>query len=1225
MKNCHAKLLVFVAVCAMALGCSAIRAAQTPPGESPFDALLERILSVTQGWGELGINTAVRSANQPAVNLRIKDKEYSRGLGHHAAGEIIVDLGGQFQTFQAEIGIQWQGGNTSASVIFQIYADDKKVFDSGVVHENDPPRPVTVSVQGADVLRLVAGDAGDGISYDCADWADARLIRDPSAREHPRPALDMAPFAIVAAWDPKIMTGTKAGRVEEFPVEDIAPYKELLPAADGTYQVPVQDGTGCIGLQWDENRRLRQVILHFPDESALPPFESIQLQVWANASVQHGQLQFWSGASRWQGQWRAVEITPKNVQNSLVWTFSYPLSMLDTPKVRWVFAETGQPIVLQGFSAFTRSRCQTVDVRIESTTPHSTAKADIDLYNGEFLEPGDTPPHHRTWDTAQPLTLTVRYSVPEPLKVDRTVLRFRLPDTAFGVAIEDLLANDCVYVPHAGLFVTRLPAPITAADYLQKIDGQQTVLEQVRRQSDQDFARAWSAVHNPVQNLGPTMISLANDNRKYIVAREGAIFFDLHDRPDDPRGARPGTIYQMSYSLPWTCSPAFGSGKDLQITRHLEGEWLPIPVTTTTDGPIEYRQATYVIPMSDPLPDTPFWYRDYAMCVADYQAKNTGTAPAPVKIVLSFGNPPDKPIQFQNVKEGLLVIQGDRIVALIDTRQAAPLTVKQEGTGVVIAGELPAGATVRHFISLPAWKLDPKDYASLLFDDGTETRVKTYWTTLLEPAMQIEIPDPFLSNIIKASQVHCLMASRNENRGVMISPWVSGAQYGPLESESNPIIRGLDMTGHTDYARRALDFMLSFCNEQGFITTGYTVVGTGQTLWTLADYYQRSQDRAWLRQVAPEVARICQWIARQREKTKRLDARGQKVLEYGLMTPGVSADWDRYAYRLFNDAHYYAALDTCGRALADIDDPAAPAIQQDASQYRQDILRAFRTAQARTPVVKLQNGAWVPAEPSLLYYYGDLQDYFPTEDVGRASGYTVELSSNHLAAVGALDPASRETDWMLDHLEDVHFLRDGWGDYPAAKKRTDIFSLGGFACVQPYYGRFAEIYALRDEVKPYIRTYFNTVSAHAGSENLTFWEHFANRGMWNKTHETGWFLSQTRILFVNERGDDLWLAPFVPSHWLQDGQKVTIRNAPTRFGPVSYTITSNVAQGRIDAVVQLPENCSAGKVILRLRHPDGKPMQSVTIQGRSHPDFNPQNETITFAPVEPTLTLRAQY
>ena len=160
-------------------------AAGAPNAEYLSDSLSDRISSVTQGWGELGFNTAVRSADQPAMKLRIKDKEYAHGLGHHANGEIVVDLGGQFKTFQAEVGVQWQGGKNAGSVVFQISSTSKKVFDSGVVRENDPPRPVTVSVEGADELRLVVNDAGKGITGDCADWADARLIRDPAARKKP--------------------------------------------------------------------------------------------------------------------------------------------------------------------------------------------------------------------------------------------------------------------------------------------------------------------------------------------------------------------------------------------------------------------------------------------------------------------------------------------------------------------------------------------------------------------------------------------------------------------------------------------------------------------------------------------------------------------------------------------------------------------------------------------------------------------------------------------------------------------------------------------------------------------------------------------------------------------------------------------------------------------------------------------------------------------------------
>ena len=32
-------------------------------------------------------------------------------------------------------------------------------------------------------------------------------------------------------------------------------------------------------------------------------------------------------------------------------------------------------------------------------------------------------------------------------------------------------------------------------------------------------------------------------------------------------------------------------------------------------------------------------------------------------------------------------------------------------------------------------------------------------------------------------------------------------------------------------------------------------------------------------------------------------------------------------------------------------------------------------------------------------------------------------------------------------------------DYPEEKNRSDIFNFGGFAKVQPYYGRIAEVHA----------------------------------------------------------------------------------------------------------------------------------------------------------------------
>lgn len=57
---------------------------------------------------------------------------------------------------------------------------------------------------------------------------------------------------------------------------------------------------------------------------------------------------------------------------------------------------------------------------------------------------------------------------------------------------------------------------------------------------------------------------------------------------------------------------------------------------------------------------------------------------------------------------------------------------------------------------------------------------------------------------------------------------------------------------------------------------------------------------------------------RRARKSKGLDARGHKVPEYGLMPPGVTADWERYGYRFFNDIQYCHGLEAIAQELAAI-------------------------------------------------------------------------------------------------------------------------------------------------------------------------------------------------------------------------------------------------------------------------------------------------------------------
>ena len=406
---------------------------------------------------------------------------------------------------------------------------------------------------------------------------------------------------------------------------------------------------------------------------------------------------------------------------------------------------------------------------------------------------------------------------------------------------------------------------------------------------------------------------------------------------------------------------------------------------------------------------------------------------------------------------------------------------------------------------------------------------------------------------------------------------------------------------------------------------GPALGGTGWHLWTLAQHYDLTQDRQWLVRIAPEVARVCHWIVRQREKTKRLGPRGEKLPEYGLMPPGVEADWNAMAYYFCLNGYFYAGLDNAGRVLGEIGHTDAPLLRRQACELKEEILRAFHHTQSLSPVLALRDGTWVPAYPSQVHCPGLTNGFYPGEDGNRSWCYDVEEGAPHLVPQGVLDAKSRDAAWMIHYLEDVQFLEEGWLFYPAKESQRDPFHLGGFSKVQPYLTRTAQMHALADDVKPFVRAYFNAAASVVNLETLACSEHFAGLGASTNSESMGHFLEQTRWMLVMERGEELWLAPLVTGNWLKDGMVVAVRNAPTRFGRASYRIHSSVARAFVTITIEPPTRNPPGALVLRVRHPDGRPMTGVTVNGKPHPLFDKTAEIVRLPPSAQPITVVVRY
>jgi hypothetical protein len=1102
--------------------------------------LQDRFTTSEQGWGEMGVNTCAHSGAVAPLPMQIGQKKYTHGIGTHANGTIELALDGEYEQFDAEVGLQ-PLTTGHGSVVYEVFVDDQKQFDSGVMRDDTPAKPVSVSLKGAQVLRLVVTDAGDGINCDCANWADARLTRAAGFAKKPVEMFDVAPFAQLVTSDPKRSDGARSARTQEYRPDDV-----YLQWPIESLNSPVK----CVGLNWLERRPLRELAVVF--RSSAPATTGAELQSWV-------------GQTAYQGEWKPV--AGKIEVDGHRWRVALD-QPITTQKIRWILPQDASSLQIDHLTALTRTSLRTTDIRLEME-PRYQMPAKLSIYNGAFTkDPGELR-------LMKPNALSVQSTIAGRWKSQRTQLRFRFGDRGFSVLVDDILQHGPVYVPDHGIFLAPASSGMTLEKYKQQIAGKKTILQQVREMPDQTLTAAMAKLHHAAQDQSPVMLSLACDNQKLIVERNGNIDIPTNPTKVDDVALDPAKgITRIGVK--------FGTGSNQALKRHLHLGWMPAPVIEVKESDATFTEFAMVIPSA----------RGSAMAFADFHVQS-GT-PDTVPMSLSF----DDTTSIDLKNDTATITRGGKLFAI-----AVCI-----GTPEVVGHELRFTADEGWIrLGIP-WEASREELTAGMTHPLID--LQKYWEGILGRSTQVEVPDPLLMNVIRASQVHCLMAARSEDGGKLVQPWISSINYGPLESEANSVIRGMDLLGHDDFARKSFDYFISKYAPSGMLTTGYTLMGTGWHLQTLGQHYALYHDADWLKTVAPKVATACQWIDAQRRKTMQPPAQEGKTIKFGLAPPGVMADWGNYAYYFCLNGYYDAGLREAGKALNEIGFNGSSELVAESDQYARDIQRAYRETQALAPVYPLRDGTWVPAYPSQVDAPGPTNDYFPGEDGNRSWCYDVELGAHQLIPQGVLDPQSMEARWMMNHMEDVQFLQDGWFDFPSEQSQKDPITFGGFAKVQPYYCRNAEIYAMADDVKPFIRSYFNTLPTLLNTEVLSLQEHFNAAGAWNKTHETGYFLSQTRYMLVMEHGDSLWLAPFVSSNWMKDGMKVAVKNAPTRFGTVSYEIRSSIDKGFIDATVEPPTRNPPKELVIRIRHPEGRRMKAVTVDGRSVEEFDSAKETI---------------
>ena len=157
-----------------------LAAAPSRPGDDVLYLDTLDLAGISQDWGKPGARKSV-----DGNPLRIGGRAFERGVGTHATSEFVIDLKGVATRLEAWVGVDAEVGESPASVVFEVYVDGARKFQSGVMRPHDEARRVEVDLVDRNLLELVVTEAGDTIDYDHADWADARLHLTPGASERP--------------------------------------------------------------------------------------------------------------------------------------------------------------------------------------------------------------------------------------------------------------------------------------------------------------------------------------------------------------------------------------------------------------------------------------------------------------------------------------------------------------------------------------------------------------------------------------------------------------------------------------------------------------------------------------------------------------------------------------------------------------------------------------------------------------------------------------------------------------------------------------------------------------------------------------------------------------------------------------------------------------------------------------------------------------------------------
>ncbi len=1025
-----------------------------------------------------------------------------------------------------------------------------------------------------------------------------------------------------------------------------------------------------LGVLWSDPRDVYAVVVRFKSPSRDLKAEDVRLQYWQCHWPKFRET-VGAGFSGWgpiddlyNGRWRDAEFY-LDIDGS-VWTFRFKPVSVEFPEVKGYDVDYRRTLKVrllsskdllevESFEVYTDSTWRVMDISIEWGCGGERERACdgfIEVFNGEFagLKPlgsnskveivsensWKSKVEHNETDGVEARIWYTHSSRAESF--DETIVTVRSKAFSFSFSMRDLESEGAIFIRDYDVLISKSSEKLRLETYKRELSekGLTSIYDLIEKMPEQTLERAWREMPAKKKSIH-FIVGCKGRRQKFGVDTRGVVFI--------PKLWNVRVKGRYSDRFLWdgdTVAYGFGLPNHEPEERTLEDGFLPIVRAKWVEDGITYEQEVFATLLFknilDDLKGEEFVDGDDpVVCMVKLTFKSQALSRRSLN--LRFSSICKNQWRDPKGVEEKLTYEDGFVYALHPEKAPSRrfrymLDLKGRGriealdNGLVYVVDIYPGESHSIYVKIPSITLlEGFEFEKLKSLDYEAERAKVveYWRGLLGRGMQIHVPDKWLNDFYKAYLSHVHITDDKEPNSQRYMCRVSSFNYGVFANESAMVISELDRRGLRDEAERRLEV---FTHYQGtavmagrystskgvfYGAGGYECGQYGQhhgwVLWAFAEHYKYTRDKEWLRRVAPKLIEACNWIIEERKATMKTDAFGRRVIEYGFLPPGSLEDVTEFWCWIATNAHAYRGLKSVAEVLSDIGHPDALRLKREAEAYGRDLLAGIMESMIRSPVVKLRDGSWIPHIPSR------------PERRGRDLGWIRETleGAMHLILCGLIDPNSQTAEWILKDYEDNRYISDRYG-YTVPDVDRYWFSRGGFSMQPNLYG-FQIPYLLRMDVKRFLRAFFNSFAVAFYPDVLMLTEHpLPTMADWAgdhfKTSDESIACQCLRLMLIYEKTNTIILMPAVPRKWLEDGNRISVKNAATYFGPLSFEVESKVSDGFIRMKLTPPTGKTPENIQVCFRHPEEFRIERVEVDGKEWTDYDKEKSLVNIGVVE---------